>query len=168
MTDDAGALQCPFGSQVFGRLMLYCVSQGTIDSFLRPQPAGRILTGPLSKGLLSSSDMIHCGPDVVPDGFSGIGTQGTPYPVRSNDDIRLAASNDVSHFVPCRLHTEVAMRAPADEIDTQFNALFSTFAILTVFSRDLSSASCVVTAARRRLSQDPPRNMLFGCSIAHL
>ena len=31
-------------------------------------------------------------------------------PVRPNDDIRLTASNDVSHFVPCRLRTEVAVR----------------------------------------------------------
>ena len=40
----------------------------------------------------------------------------------------------------------VMSSAPADETDTQFNELFSTLAILIVFSRHLSSASCVVTA----------------------
>ena len=40
----------------------------------------------------------------------------------------------------------VMSNALADEIDTQFYVLFSTFAILIVFSRYPSSASCVVTA----------------------
>ena len=40
----------------------------------------------------------------------------------------------------------ISSRADLDEIDTLFNVLFSTFAILIVFSRYPSSASCVVTA----------------------
>ena len=40
----------------------------------------------------------------------------------------------------------VVSSGPADEIDTQFKELFSTFAILIVLSRYPSSASCVVTA----------------------
>ena len=61
--------------------------------------------------------------------------------VGPNDDVRLAASNDVSHFVSCPPLIEVTVRhvkssAPADEVDTQFNELFSMFATLM----------CVVTA----------------------
>ena len=63
--------------------------------------------------------------------------------VRPNDDTRLTAFSDVSNFVSRRPRTEFA---PADEIDTQFNELFSMFATLMVFSRDPSDASCVVTA----------------------
>ena len=40
----------------------------------------------------------------------------------------------------------VMSSAHADEIDTQFNELFSMFATLMVFSLDPSDASCVVTA----------------------
>ena len=36
--------------------------------------------------------------------------------------------------------------APADEIDTQFNEMFSMFVTLMAFLRDPSDASCVVTA----------------------
>ena len=39
----------------------------------------------------------------------------------------------------------VVSGAPTDEIDTQFNVLFSTFPILIVFSRYPSGAYCVVT-----------------------
>ena len=66
--------------------------------------------------------------------------------VRPNDDIGLTASDDVSHFITCRVRAEVLSSALADELDTPFNVLFSTFAILIVFSRCPSSASCVVTA----------------------
>ena len=40
----------------------------------------------------------------------------------------------------------VMSSAPADEIETQFNVLFSMLATLIVFSRYPSAASCVATA----------------------
>ena len=49
--------------------------------------------------------------------------------------------------------------APADEIDTQFNVLFSTFAILIVFSRYPPSA---LTATARSCGEYPSRNVLFS------
>ena len=58
--------------------------------------------------------------------------------------------------------------ALADEIDTQFNVFFSTSGILVVFWRSPFCVSCVVTAIacsrflRRRLPQDPSRNVLFS------
>ena len=61
----------------------------------------------------------------------------------------LTAPDVVSQIIPYRPDAEVAIlhsRAPAREIDTQFNALFSTVATLIVFSLYSSSASCVVTA----------------------
>ena len=56
--------------------------------------------------------------------------------------------------------------APAEKIDTQFDALISTFAILCCFLT--GSVQCLLRGdshslfARRRLSQDPPRNVLFA------
>ena len=51
----------------------------------------------------------------------------------------------------------VTSSAPADETDTLFNVLFSTFAILIVFSRFPFNASCVVTATASGPSE-------LGCS----
>ena len=60
----------------------------------------------------------------------------------------------------------VMSSAPADKIDTQFNALFSTFAILIVFSRDPSSASCVVTATACSRGVVFPKILLgMSCSM---
>ena len=55
--------------------------------------------------------------------------------VKPKNDIWLTASNDVPHIISCRPHAEVAMRHVEcpDEIGTQFNVLFSTFAIPIVF-----------------------------------
>ena len=64
--------------------------------------------------------------------------------VGSNDDVQLTASTAVSHLVPLKSQF-VMSSAPADEIETKFNELFSTFANLMAFSRDKSDASCVVT-----------------------
>ena len=83
-------------------------------------------------------------------------------PVRPNDDIRLTASNADFTLKSQR----VMSSTPSNEIHTQFNALFSTFAILIVFSREPSSASCVVTATACSrgvvFPQDPSRNMPFS------
>ena len=57
----------------------------------------------------------------------------------------------------------VMSSAPPDEIDTQFSALFSTFAILIVFSRDPSSASCVVTATAGPWGVVFPKSLLGTC-----
>ena len=53
--------------------------------------------------------------------------------------------------------------ALADEIDTQFNVLYSTFATLIVFSRYPSSASCVVTATGCSDSAVFPEILLGTC-----
>ena len=57
--------------------------------------------------------------------------------IRQNDDIWLITSDDVC----------VMSSASADEIDTQFKAVFLTFEILIPFSRYPSSASCVAATA---------------------
>ena len=84
--------------------------------------------------------------------------------VGPDDDIWLTAFNDVSHFVRCpptlKSHC-VLSSAPADDIDTNLNVLFSTIAIhrhLTV------PVHCLLRGAlfRRRFPEYPPRNVLFS------
>ena len=86
-----------------------------------------------------------------------------PIPVRPNDDVKLTAADDVSHFV--------MSGAPPDEIDTQFNALFSTLAILICFLT--GPVQCLLRgvsnsrALGSRLPEEPSRNVRFrvpGCS----
>ena len=55
------------------------------------------------------------------------------------------------------------LSAPVEEIDTQFSVLFSTFAILIVFSRYASSAFCVVTATARSCVAVFPNTFLLTC-----
>ena len=65
---------------------------------------------------------------------------------RHGRDLRHTPHSLISSRADLALKSQCVMSsAPADEIDTQFNA-FSTFAIHIVFSREPSSASCVVTA----------------------
>ena len=57
----------------------------------------------------------------------------------------------------------VMSSAPVNEIDTLFNVLFSKFAILIVFSRAPSSASCVVRATACSCGVVFPEILLGTC-----
>ena len=61
---------------------------------------------------------------------------------------------DLTLKSPC-----VMSSAPADQIGTRFNVLFSTFAIFIVFSRYPSSTCCVLWW--RRFPKNPSRTLLF-------
>ena len=70
----------------------------------------------------------------------------------------------ISSLVGLVLKSQCVMSsAPTDEIGSQFNVLFSTLAILIVFSRDPSSASCVVAATVRSCGAVFPKILLGTC-----
>ena len=93
--------------------------------------------------------------------------QPAPHPARTEIPCDPCPSaDDVSHFVPRCPHAEVAMRhgecsCRRDRHPVQ--ALFSTFQILIVFSRDVSSASRVVTATARSCGADFLKILLVTC-----
>ena len=87
-------------------------------------------------------------------------------PVSPNDEIGLPASNEVSHFVPCRLHTEVA--AHRIECTCRRNRHPVQRAVPDIcdphcFSREPSSISCVVTATDCSRSVVFPKILLGTC-----
>ena len=69
----------------------------------------------------------------------------------------------ISSRADLTLKSECVISSDPDDIDTQFNVLFSAFAILNVFSRYPSSASCVVTATACSRDVVSPEILLGTC-----
>ena len=89
--------------------------------------------------------------------------------VRPNDDVGLTASDDVSHFIPCRPHAEVAVRHVECSCRRNRHPVQSVVLsdrdphrFLTVPVQCLLRGDSNCAYLWRRLPEDPSRNVLFS------